>query len=90
MTDAAALVKALRDGRTWQRVADLCNDGTGMHHSAGYYQQVATGRIQEPNDATRQAITQAASNRLLRAGTYGFAHQHRDIGRYKHTWHEQT
>ena len=61
MTDAAALVMALRAGRTWQRVADLCNDGTGILHSAGYYQQVATGRIQSPNDATREAITQAAS-----------------------------
>jgi len=61
MTDAARLVAALRAGRTWQQVADLCNDGTGILHSAGYYQQVATGRIQEPNAATREAITQAAS-----------------------------
>ncbi|HUT58875.1 MAG TPA: hypothetical protein VNA25_13595 [Phycisphaerae bacterium] len=68
MTDAARLVKALRAGRTWQRVADLCNDGTGILHSAGYYQQVATGRIQEPSAETLAGIVRAPAlaERLLK------------------------
>ena len=58
MTDYAALVMALYDelGR-WQAVADACNNGT--RHSAGYYQQIAKGRIRKPAAATAAGIEQA-------------------------------
>ena len=47
--DYAALVAALYAhlGR-WQAVADACN-GDNLSHSAGYYYQVASGRIQMPS-----------------------------------------
>ena len=44
MTDAAALVKALRAGRTWQRVADLCAEH-GPVHPRSYWRRVALGRF---------------------------------------------
>ena len=43
---------------TWQAVADACN-GTNLTHSAGYYQQIATGRIQTPSADTRAGIAGA-------------------------------
>jgi len=44
VTDYAALVTALYTKlEGWQAVADACN-GADLAHSAGYYQQVATGR----------------------------------------------
>lgn len=59
MTDYAALVTALYAelGR-WQAVADACN-GTALTHSAGYYYQVATGRIKKPSVETCVGIERA-------------------------------
>jgi hypothetical protein len=67
VTDFAALVSALyRRLGTWQRVAEACNDGR-LHHSRGYYQQIASGRIQQPSEAARAGITSASESheRLL-------------------------
>lgn len=70
MTDAAALVRALyqRLGR-WQRVADAVNAADGVEHSAGYYWQVASGRIERPSDATVASIKAATESpeRLLKS-----------------------
>lgn len=63
MTNIAALVRTLYDrlGK-WQAVADACNDGNGVDHSAGYYQQVESGRIQKPSKATLSRIVQATES----------------------------
>jgi len=56
MTDYAVLVQALYDVLGgWQLVADACNGGK-LAHSAGYYQQIATGRIKTPSTETRAGI----------------------------------
>jgi hypothetical protein len=58
VTDYAVLVRALYDVLgTWQAVADACNNGT--QHSAGYFQQVARGRIRKPGAATAAGIERA-------------------------------
>jgi hypothetical protein len=58
-TDYAALVTSLYDKLgTWQAVADACN-GKRLHHSRGYYQQVATGRIQKMQTETKAGIERA-------------------------------
>ena len=69
MTDDAALVTALRAGRTWQRVADLCQYRRKRRHSAGYYQQIATGRIRNPSAETLAGIVRAPAlaERLLKS-----------------------
>ena len=59
MTDWTAAVKALYDELGgWKEVANACN-GADLTHSAGYYQQVATGRIKKPNAETRLGIENA-------------------------------
>jgi hypothetical protein len=59
--DYAALVSALYDELgTWQAVADACNNGT--QHSAGYFQQVARGRIRKPGAATAAGIERAVAS----------------------------
>jgi hypothetical protein len=40
----------------WQRVANACSKHGAAYHSAGYYQQIATGRIKTPDDATSQSL----------------------------------
>ena len=59
MSDYGTLVTALyaRLG-TWQAVATACNDGE-LHHSRGYYQQVASGRIRKPSAETCAGIENA-------------------------------
>ena len=62
MTDAAELVAALYAKLgTWQAVADACN-GKALRHSAGYYQQVAVGRIAKPSKATRAGMVSATES----------------------------
>jgi hypothetical protein len=71
--DPAALVTALKAKlRTWQAVADACNNGT--RHSAGYYQQVASGRIRKPRAATVAGIRRAVASAetLLKCPVRGF------------------
>ena len=64
MTDYAALVRVLKARLgTWQAVADACNDGT-LRHSAGYYQQVAIGRIRKPEAAEANKRTAVAETPL--------------------------
>lgn len=57
MTDYAALVTALYKslGR-WQKIANECSNRGATYHSAGYYQQIATGRIKHPDSDTATAI----------------------------------
>ena len=69
MTSPAELVAALyRALGTWQEVADLCQYGRKRRHSAGYYQQVATGKIANPSKATLAGIARAPAlaERLLK------------------------
>ena len=40
----------------WQRVANECMARGASLHSAGYYQQIARGRIKQPDVATAEAI----------------------------------
>ena len=55
MTDYAAMVTALyRKLGRWRLVAEACNDGAA--HSAGYYQQIARGRIKTPDARTAERI----------------------------------
>ena len=84
MPSPAEAVQALRDeGRTWQAVADLCQHGRKRRHSAGYYQQVATGRIANPSKATLAGIARAPAlaERLLkrdfsRSARFGLTVEH--------------
>jgi len=68
---AAGLGEAVRalyaELGTWQAVADCCNRQT-LRHSAGYYQQIATGRIKEPSEPARLGIEAAPETleRLLK------------------------
>lgn len=80
MPTPAEMVAALYDrlGR-WQAVADACSDGGGVAHSAGYYQQVASGRIKNPAKATLERIVWATESPLTllkrdfsRTPRYGF------------------
>ena len=48
MPDAAALVTALREGRTWQQVAALLKRH-GSDHAGSYWQLVEQGEIKRPN-----------------------------------------
>ena len=58
-TGLRAPVQALyAELHTWQAVADACN-GDNLSHSAGYYHQVATGRIQTPSAETCAGIERA-------------------------------
>jgi len=55
----SALVMALyADLGTWRAVSVACN-GANLTHSAGYYQQVAIGRIKTPSAETRAGIAAA-------------------------------
>jgi len=47
MPDAAALVTALREGRTWQQVADVLAEH-GAAHPRSYWSGVADGRFAPP------------------------------------------
>ena len=59
MTDYAAMVTALKARLgTWRRVAKTVN-GKRLRHSFGYYQQVATGRIEKPSEETAARIESA-------------------------------
>ena len=60
MTLADLVLSLYRALGTWQAVARVCN-GKALHHSAGYYQQVATGRIRKPSAATVAGIERAAA-----------------------------
>ena len=61
MTDYAELVRGLYDALgTWQAVADACNNGT--RHSAGYYQQIAKGRIRKPGVSAVEGIERAVAS----------------------------
>ena len=65
---AEAVLALYRALGTWQRVADVCQYGRKRRHSAGYYQQVATGRIVNPSKATLAGIARApeSAERLLK------------------------
>jgi len=59
VNDYRAVVMALyAELGTWRAVASVCN-GANLTHSAGYYQQVAVGRIKTPSAETRAGIDAA-------------------------------
>jgi len=59
MADYGALVMALKQGRTWEQVATLC-DGKRLGHAGAYYCEIAVGGIKTPHLAARNAIDKAA------------------------------
>ena len=64
MTDAAALVTALKAKlRTWQAVADACNT-QGHEFDPSYYWRIADGRIKMPGARGRRGIAAAAESVL--------------------------
>jgi len=64
MTDYAALVTALKQGRTWEQVADICADG--RRYDPMYYWKIAHGKIANPGAKARRGIV-SASRRYLSA-----------------------
>ena len=93
MSSPAEAVQALyRALGSWQAVADLCQHGRKRRHSAGYYQQVATGRIRNPSKATLAGIARAPAlaERLLkrdfsRSARFGLTVEH-SIGVEANLW----
>ena len=61
MSIAELVRKLYRVHGRWQAVADACNSN-GTEHSAGYYQQIATGRIKHPADAVCKGIERAITS----------------------------
>jgi len=58
MPDYAALVRALKQDRTWEQVADIC--ANGKRYAPMYYWKVARGQIAKPGARARRGIVSAA------------------------------
>ena len=60
MTDYAALVMSLKPGRTWQELADLCNEEGERRYSRRYYWRIAQGTL-PASPAAQECILRATS-----------------------------